>query len=96
MDDWLTRIGLVLCGLVIAGAVALGIARLVAGPRTLDHVPGPCTPPKAGTTCVHDHYTGNVVGRPWMIVAGTLAVCAGAIGATLRQHRRTARQLSGA
>ena len=88
MEIWLTRLGLALCGLVIATTVVLAGMRLIVGPRTVNHEPGPCKPPEPGTTCVHDRYTGNVVGRPWMIVAGTLSVCAGAIGLSLLEHRK--------
>lgn len=93
MEKRLTWLGLVLCGLVIATTAVLGGIRVVEGPRTVNHDKGPCRPPKPGTTCVHDRYSGSPVGRPWMIVAGTLSICAGAIGLTLLKHRE---QLSAA
>ena len=89
MERTLTRLGLVVCGLIIATTVVLGAMRLVDGPRTLNHVPGPCKPPKSETTCVTDHYTGSPVGRPWLIVAGTLTICAGAVGLSLKEHRKS-------
>lgn len=87
-ESWLTWFGLILCALVIATtAVLIGI-RLADGPRTVNHDSGRCLPPKTATTCVHDRYSGSPVGRPWMIVLGTLSVCAGAIGLTLLRHRK--------
>jgi hypothetical protein len=84
----LTSIGIVLCGLVIAASVVLGCIRLVAGPRTVHHDVMTCPPSRVGETCVHDRHTGSVVGRSWLIVAGTLSVCAGAIGMSLLDHRK--------
>ena len=86
VERWLTRVGLVLCGLVIVTTVVLIGVRVVVGPRTLNHDSGPCTPPKSGSTCITDRYSGNLVGRPWIIVLGTLSVCSVAIGMTLREH----------
>lgn len=88
MERWLTWLGLVLCGLVIAATVVLFGIRIVDGPRTLNHERTECTPAKTATTCVHDRYSGSPVGRPWMIVLGTVSVCAGAIGLTLLKHRK--------
>ncbi|MDX6216481.1 MAG: hypothetical protein QOG99_2065 [Frankiales bacterium] len=87
MERTLTWLGLVLCGLIIATTAVLGVMRLVDGPRTLNHVSGPCKPPRSDTTCVTDHYTGSPVGRSWLIVAGTLTICAGAVGVSLKEHR---------
>jgi hypothetical protein len=87
VERTLTWLGLVLCGLVIAASAVLGVMRLVNGPRTVNHGSGPCKPPKTETTCVADHYTGSPVGRPWLIVAGTLTICAGAVGLSLKEHR---------
>jgi hypothetical protein len=86
VEIWLTRLGMVLCGLLIATTVVLVGVRVVAGPRTVNHVSHPCPAPKQSTTCVQDHFTGNLVGRPWMIVLGTLSLCAGAVGLSLREH----------
>jgi len=88
VEIWLTRLGMLLCGLVIAITVVLVGVRIVAGPRTLNHVSKPCPAPRQDTTCIRDRYTGNVVDRPWMIVLGTLSLCAGAVGISLRQHHR--------
>jgi hypothetical protein len=81
-----TWLGLGVCGLVIATAGVLGVLRIVDGPRTVNHVR--CLESKNGSTCVHDRYSGSPVSRPWMIVAGTLSICAGAVGLTLLKHRK--------
>jgi hypothetical protein len=86
VERWLTKVGLALCGLVVAGTVVLLGVRLVAGPRTVHHDACPGSRPPSG--CVHDRYSGNVVSRPWMVLFGTLSVCAVAIGAALREHHR--------
>ena len=87
VERWLTWVGLALCGLVIATTVVLIGIRAVAGPRTLNH--DRCTPEPPETSCVHDRYSGSPVGRPWLMVLGTLSVCSGAIGGTLLKHRKT-------
>jgi hypothetical protein len=84
VERWLTRIGLVLCGLVIAVTVVLLGVRVVAGPRTVHH--DRCGSAGGDTVCVHDRHTGSIVSRPWMILLGTLSLCAGAIGVALREH----------
>jgi hypothetical protein len=89
VEKTLTWLGLVLCGLVIATTAVLGVLRLVNGPRTVNYGSGPCKPPRSDTTCVTDHYTGSPVGRPWLIVAGTLSICAGAVGLSLKEHRKS-------
>lgn len=89
MERTLTWLGLVLCGLVIATTTVLGVMRLVNGPRTVTYVSGPCKPPRSDTTCVTNHDTGSPVGRPWLIVAGTLTICAGAVGLSLKEHRES-------
>lgn len=91
MDRWVTRAGLALCGLVVGVSVLLGAVRLAEGPRVLVHVAHPCPPPKADQTCITDHYEGSWVVRPWLIVAITLTVCAGAVGLTLVDHLRAQR-----
>lgn len=88
MERRLTTLGIVACALVIATTVVLVGMRVVEGPRTLNHDRVQCVPAKTATTCVHDRYSGSPVGRPWMIVLGTLSVCSGAIGLTLIKHRR--------
>ncbi|MFN2540223.1 MAG: hypothetical protein ABR549_19005 [Mycobacteriales bacterium] len=88
VERWLTGLGLLLCGLVVAATLVLVAVRIVAGPRTLNHERGPCPPPRSETVCVHDRYSGNVVDRPWMVVFGTLSVCSAAIGLTLVKHRK--------
>jgi hypothetical protein len=88
VEKRLSWLGIVLCGLVIATTAVLGGIRVVEGPRTVNHDKGRCQPPKTDTTCVHDRYSGSPVSRPWMILAGTLSICAGAIGFTLLKHRR--------
>ena len=88
MEKGLTWLGIVVCGAVIAATAVLGVLRVVEGSRTLNHDKVRCQPPKTGTTCVHDRYSGSPVTRPWLIVAGTLSLCAGAIGLSLLEHRK--------
>lgn len=91
MERRLTLLGIVLCGLVISAFVVLAGIRLAVGPRTVHHDVVACPPSRSGETCVHDRHTGAPVGRSWLIVAGTLSVCAGAIGMSLRDHRKALR-----